>query len=80
MKQSVFLGLCALLLKTSTVQADVLVTDIHFEATIASYHSISASFGKTIPENGLHGAALGAEPEHGCDPIQEVPVIPGKNM
>ena len=79
MKANVIFGLWAILLKNICL-ADVLVTDLHYEATIASYHSIAASFGKPIPEKGLHGAALGAEPEHACAEIQPVPEIPGKNM
>ena len=77
-KCSLTLGLLALLLKHG--QGDVIVTDVNFEATIASYHSISASFGKAIPVHGLHGAALGAHPNQACQPIQQAPVIPGKNM
>ena len=77
-KCSLTLGLLALLLKDC--QSDVIVTDVNFEATIASYHSVSASFGKAIPVHGLHGAALAAKPNQACEAVQQAPVIPGKNM
>ena len=72
------LGLLALMLKDCL--GDVIVTDVNFEATIASYHSISASFGKAIPEHGMHGAALASQPSQACEALEKPPVIPGKNM
>ena len=55
---------------------EVYVTDEDFEITIASYRSIPAKFGQTLPEDGLSGRAAKAHPENACQYINPPPKDP----
>ncbi len=37
---------------------------------MAVFREAAASFGRSIPENGLHGRAVMAEPKEGCDEMK----------
>lgn len=58
---------------------EVIITDKNFSATFASFHSMSASFGRPLPPKGVRGAAMKAIPDDGCEVIEGPPTRP-KNM
>ena len=57
-------------------KSEVYVTDDEFEHTIASYRSIPAKFGESLPEDGLRGRAVKAHPENGCRNLKPPPFDP----
>ena len=57
-------------------KGEVYVTNDEFDVTIASYRSIPAKFGESLPEDGLRGRAVKAHPENGCRNIRPPPIHP----
>ena len=52
---------------------EVYVTDEYFKQTIASYRSMPARFGHSIPDDGLKGRAVISSPPNACRPIKSPP-------
>ena len=55
---------------------EVYVTDEDFKDTIASYRSMPARFGHSIPDDGLKCRAVISNPKNACRPIQSPPNDP----
>jgi len=60
----------------SVVSCEVIVVDKTGRETLATYRSVTASFGRPIPEDGLSGVLVVAEPESACSPIRPPPKVP----
>jgi hypothetical protein len=58
---------------------EVIITDSTESITYAEFHSMAASFGHSLPEDGLMGFAIPAKPDSGCSKIQPPPTTQ-KNM
>ena len=59
---------------------EVLITNQNYSLTLAHFNSMSASFGISLPNDGLHGAAIAAKPSrYGCLRLDPPPAEP-KNM
>lgn len=52
---------------------EVLVTDRMSTTTLAVYHSMAATFGQPLPDQGLHGVAVQAIPGDACYKMQPPP-------
>ena len=55
---------------------EIYVTDEDFKETIASYRSMPARFGHSLPDDGLKGRAVISYPQNACRPIQSPPNDP----
>ena len=64
----IFLSLNLLIL-LKNCQCEVIVTDTEYKIHLATFHSVAASFGQGIPENGFHGVAMEASPKDGCSSL-----------
>ena len=68
-----------LVFNAKTFLCDVIVTNKNYTSTLARFHSASASFGESLPSEGLKGVAIKSIPEDGCHEIQPPPSTP-QNM
>jgi hypothetical protein len=68
-----------LVFNAKTCLCDVIVTNKNYTSTLARFHSASASFGESLPSEGLKGVAIKSVPEDGCHEIQPPPSTP-QNM
>ena len=68
-----------LVFNAKTCLCDVIVTNKNYTSTLARFHSASASFGESLPSEGLKGVAIKSVPEDGCHEIDPPPSTP-QNM
>ena len=68
-----------LVFNAKTCLCDVIVTNKNYSSTLARFHSASASFGESLPSEGLKGVAIKSIPEDGCHEIEPPPSTP-QNM
>ena len=52
---------------------EIYVTNEDFKETIASYRSMPARFGQSIPDDGLKGRAVKSSPNNACSPMESPP-------
>jgi len=65
-----------LVFNAKTCLCDVIVTSKNYSSTLARFHSASASFGESLPSEGLKGVAIKSVPEDGCHEIEPPPSTP----
>ena len=76
------MSLCILLFSITFIlgaciaSGEIYVTDEDFETTIATYRSLPAKFGQSLPDDGLKGRAVQSHPIDGCRPIDPPPYNP----
>lgn len=66
---------CLALCRLALVQADVVVMTQKNNFTVDIFADLPASFGSILPQSGLRGLIVGANPRNACAPIEPPPVL-----